>query len=680
MDSMKNVILIVDDSEMNRSVLSDILSEEYEILEASDGVEAVALLEQDHGQIALVLLDIVMPEMDGFEVLSIMNRNGWLEHTPVITISSESSSTYIDRAYDLGAMDFISRPFDERMVQRRVKNAFMLYAKQKTLERTVKEQILEKEQNGFLMVDILSNIVEFRNGESGLHVLHIRVMTDILLQELMGRTSRYGLTPSKISMIVNAAAMHDVGKIAIPEQILNKPGKLTKEEFECMKQHTVMGAKILEKTPRQVGLVRIAREICRWHHERFDGQGYPDGLKGEEIPISAQVVSIADVYDALTSERVYKPPYTHEQAMDMIRSGQCGVFNPLLLQCLEDAGERIREAMQIHSDGEVSKMEIRSIVSELISSHTLQASSRSLSLLEQERIKYRFFASMSQEVQFEFSARTDLLKVSEWGAKYLGLQELIAHPSKNAVILSLFEAGQYQRFLAQIRQTTPVHPEVSGNYCLRVRGEQRWFKVVARTIWDDEDDRHYSEIIGKFIDIHEEQVELNNLKQLAALDPLTALANRRSAVEQITAAIEGRTDHRFALLLLDMDSFKSANDQHGHVFGDAVLKEVAARIRRNIRGDDIAARVGGDEFLIFMKYQADITAVAKRIFGALHGTYQGFSIAISMGVSLCPDHGTTYEELFHRADQALYAAKQDGRDQFCVYDEALKNYLSAISS
>ena len=232
---MKNLILIVDDTEMNRSLLADMLGPDYEILEAANGVEAVSLLSQRHGEISLVLLDIVMPEMDGFEVLSLMNRNGWIEHIPVITISSETASTYIDHAYDLGASDYISRPFDEKTVQRRVRNTIMLYSKQKVLESMVAEQIVEKERNNFLMVEILSNIVEFRNGESGLHVLHIRTLTEILLRNLQEISGRYPLSAARMALIVNASALHDIGKISIPEDILNRPGSLSPQEFEVMK-------------------------------------------------------------------------------------------------------------------------------------------------------------------------------------------------------------------------------------------------------------------------------------------------------------------------------------------------------------------------------------------------------------------------------------------------------------
>ena len=347
-------LLVVDDSEMNREILKEILGKEYRILEACDGNEALEMLEQYGTEISLVLLDIIMPQMDGFEVPAYMNRDKWIEDIPVIMISSEGSESYIRRAYELGASDYISRPFDTKVVYQRVINMIKLYAKQRRLIHLVTDQIYEKEKNNRMMTGILSQIVEFRNGESGLHVLHINILTQLLLEKLMRKSENYNLSWSQQYMIATASALHDIGKIGIDEKILNKPGKLTKEEFEIMKQHTLIGAQMLDSLEmyHDEEMMKYAYEICRWHHERYDGKGYPDGLKGEEIPISAQVVSLADVYDALVSDRVYKKAYFHEKAMEMILNGECGVFNPILLECLVEIQDKVRKELGIKSVNE----------------------------------------------------------------------------------------------------------------------------------------------------------------------------------------------------------------------------------------------------------------------------------------------------------------------------------------
>lgn len=674
----KYKILIVDDTEINRSLLADMLGVDYEIVEAANGLEAIALLNNCYDEISLMLLDIVMPEMDGFEVLAAMKKSGWIESVPVITISAETSSAYIDQAYDLGATDYISRPFDEKTVQRRVKNTIMLYAKQKMLEGMVTEQILEKEKNNYLMVEILSTIVEFRNGESGLHVLHIRTITEILLKKLLELTDQYHLTASQVTLIVNASALHDIGKISIPESILNKPGKLTKEEFEVMKTHSMIGAQIMENAPyrQEEELIQIAHDICRWHHERYDGKGYPDGLKGEEIPIAAQVVALADVYDALTSIRVYKPPFTHEEAMEMILRGECGAFSPLLLQCLIETGSTISKAVKDYSIAGKIKPDTQQITTELLANG--HPSNRTLALLEQERTKYQFFASMSKEIQYEFNEHMDILSFSEWGAAQLGVKELIVHPLENEELHKVISKEDCYDLFHKLHQVTPTNPVVTENYCLNIRGEKRWHKVIARPLWVGEEQTEITGNIGKFIDIHEEYLELDALKQMATQDSLTKLHNRRSIQEIIEKALPGK-HQKFALILFDLDHFKNANDNYGHLFGDSVLVFVATMLLKSIRKEDIAARIGGDEFLIFMEYKDDIVPLVRRIFEMLTKQFHGFQISVSMGIALCPENGTHYEQLFHCADQALYLSKQNGRNQFSFYNQAIQDYLSVLS-
>ena len=339
----KPLLLVVDDSEMNRLILSEMLKDQYEIIEADCGEAGIACLEQHGSGVSLVLLDIVMPGVDGFDVLSLMSRNGWIDDIPVIMISSEDSDDTVLRAYELGASDYISRPFDSRIVRQRVSNIMRLYTKQRRLSTMLAQQFYERERESRMLVDIMGGAMELRNGESGPHVQHVRKLTEMMLEHLMRKTDRYHISSSERSTIAAASTLHDLGKLSIPDNILNKPGRLTSEEFEIMKTHTTIGADMLEGMVqyRDSALVRAARDICRWHHERYDGSGYPDGLKGEEIPISAQVVALVDVYDALTSDRVYKKAFPHEKAMHMILNGDCGAFNPLLIDCLIDLQDRI---------------------------------------------------------------------------------------------------------------------------------------------------------------------------------------------------------------------------------------------------------------------------------------------------------------------------------------------------
>ena len=343
----KQLILIVDDSEMNRAILTEILRQDYRILEACNGAEALEQMSEYSGEIALVLLDLIMPVMNGFEVLDYMTRNHTIEDTPVIMISSEDSEESIRRAYEMGASDYVNRPFDSKVVYRRVYNTIKLYAKQRRLVTMVSDQIRKQEKNTSMLVGVLSQIVEFRNGESGQHVQNIRVFTEMLLERLLEKNQRCQISAEDQDNIPLASALHDIGKIAIDEKILNKPGRLTAEEFELVKTHTTQGAAMLHRLENfeEEPLLQTAYQIARWHHERWDGRGYPDGLKGDAIPIAAQIVSLADVYDALTSERCYKKAFSHDTAVKMILNGECGTFNPLLIECMLDIQDSLREAL-----------------------------------------------------------------------------------------------------------------------------------------------------------------------------------------------------------------------------------------------------------------------------------------------------------------------------------------------
>lgn len=341
-------ILIVDDSEMNRRILSEMLKGEFEILEAENGEACLDMLDRYETKISLILLDIVMPGMDGFGVLEYMNRNNLIRDIPVIMISGEDSGETMKRAYEWGVSDYIKRPFDMEVVHRRVLNTIKLYAKQRRLVALVTNQIFEKEKNSRMLISVLSEIVEFRNGESGTHVLNINTLTTMILEQLVKKTDKYHLSWSDRMLISTASSLHDIGKIGIDEKILNKPGPLTPEERKIMEKHTMIGADMIASLQmyEDEPLMKVAYQICRWHHERYDGKGYPDGLKGEEIPISAQVVALADVYDALTSERVYKKAYSHEETVQMICNGECGTFNPLLLECLCEIQDHIKKELQ----------------------------------------------------------------------------------------------------------------------------------------------------------------------------------------------------------------------------------------------------------------------------------------------------------------------------------------------
>lgn len=341
-------VLIVDDSELNRKMLGQMLGSRFDIAEAASGEACLQLLEQNATGISIVLLDIHMPGIDGFTVLEEMNQKNLLEQIPVIMISSEDTVDAVRRAFDLGASDYISRPFDAKVVYQRIINTIQLYAKQRRLSAMAADLAFEKERASRMMIGILSQVVEKRNGESRDHVQRVAQLTSMLLAGLAQKTDRYPLTREMRRTIATAAALHDIGKMEISEDLLHKEGPLTEAERRTLQSHTLLGAQMLEEQPecRDDAFARTAYNICRWHHERYDGGGYPDGLQGEQIPIEAQVVGLADVYERLVSRPVDGRARTHSEVVQMICTGVCGAFNPLLLDCLQDMEVEIARAMQ----------------------------------------------------------------------------------------------------------------------------------------------------------------------------------------------------------------------------------------------------------------------------------------------------------------------------------------------
>lgn len=356
---MRYKVLIVDDAVMNRELLKEMLQDEYDVLEAEDGKAALQTIEREKG-IHAILLDLVMPVMDGYEVLEHLHRQKQVEQIPVIVISGENSAENINRCFAYGVVDFISRPFMMAIIKNRIQNVIKIYDYKNSLEDkveeqtrvlrkaydTVKKQAAELAKRNQEIIDMLGTVVEYRNVESGEHVKRVKGYTEILAYQFSRNYPEYGLTKEKIDNIAALSALHDIGKITIPDSILLKPGRLTNEEFEYMKSHTISGCEILDavEIKWEPEMKKIAYEIVRHHHERYDGKGYPDKLKGEEIPISAQLVSLADVYDALVNERCYKDAFSNEEAYHMIVSGECGVFSPKLMEVFRIVRKEFEQA------------------------------------------------------------------------------------------------------------------------------------------------------------------------------------------------------------------------------------------------------------------------------------------------------------------------------------------------
>ena len=497
-DKERQKILVVDDSAINRELLSDMLSDTYDVVQAEDGLKAIELIEQQGNSFCLVLLDFYMPNLNGIGVLEYMKKYRWNEILPVMVISSENRPELIAKAYDLGIMDYISRPFSETIIKQRIKNVVRLYLRHKRLAGIVFSQIQDQVDTFDRMISILSQVVEFRNEESGEHVRGVELVTEILLDRLKQISSPYAITVSQARCIRRASVLHDIGKIAIPDGILNKPGKLTAEEFEIVKTHAMEGANILMKLDNVDSdpLIHTAYEICRWHHERFDGKGYPDGLVGDEIPISAQLVSLADVYDALTNDRCYKKAYSHEKAISMILNGECGAFNPLLLKCLADVADVLPERLQDSAEEISRRRENEYLAEEVSKRDMLGYSNKLLSQLTFETARANFYGHATSDKTFYYLSETDELFFSAECAEMLGTEETISHPLDGLKDLGAFTKAQWKT----VRNSfTPEKPDATLTVSVKINGETKQVRCALRSVWTMGANPKYLGVVGVLI-------------------------------------------------------------------------------------------------------------------------------------------------------------------------------------
>lgn len=919
-----------------RSALREIFSEEFNLLEADNNQQMMLLLEQNHHCIACVLLDIATSDKLDMSVVEAVQRSERLRTAPIVVITPAADHEMMVRAFEMGAIEAVTADCDPFVLHKRVQNIVDLHRHKWHLETMVQEQASILRHSNDAMVDVLSSLIEYRSVESGQHILRIRRFTEVLLRELQRSCPRYELTDSAISIISSAAALHDIGKISIPDAILNKPGKLTPQEWEVMKSHAVTGSSIVESLGHVANheYLRYAYNICRYHHERWDGSGYPDGISGDNIPICAQVVGLADAYDALTTRRVYKEAYSYDRAINMILNGECGVFSTRLLECFKRVTGKFAELAQSYADGHSPKAETfntilpvpdqaeeldalhimtskyqmmlhylnatvveadlvqkslhvvynpdpnlfsvarsasfedmeKSLLEEAVvpeekermyrllhegipqflsdgllrAHYQFHVGSRSLgvpvaydmtilrqntgnpqnkklilvwrraqenetgqavdhwqtdesirsllparcawrndanltitryagdlaSLLgytegqfmelsggsmmnlmepeDRERVRSRIRSQLTRgktlELEYRLTTKSGevlwilnkmFLLLDQDGQEYFhGVamdvssvkQELFQTQKtldQHKIILSQTENVLFEwdlktsditysenwtemfgydplprDLLTNIYTDSHFHPEdikplldklhamedgVDYQVCevriAKADGRYLWCRIRATAV--REDSGALDKIVGIIINIDEEKRSAQILLDRAERDALTKLLNKNAARQQAETYLSASAQsHRCcALFIIDLDNFKYINDRYGHMFGDAVLAQVAKEIKRLFRAQDIVARIGGDEFLVLMRGIANrnlVSSRCERMVEAFHNILRtqlrGDQLSCSVGVALYPQHGSSYSELFRRADQALYLAKDQGKNGYAIYD------------
>ena len=658
--SEKQKILIADDSELNRALLMELLGAEYDYLEAENGAETVKLL-QSRGDIDLLLLDVWMPEPDGFGVLELMNRFHWIEEVPVIMISVEQDAAFHARAFELGAADFIRRPFNGAVVRRRVENTLMLYARQKRLTELVGEQVYARSRESGILVDLLSGVLSSHCGVPPDHAARIRSLTGALLRELSRRTERYRLSENDIARIAAVSAFYDVGKLHVPAELLRRPGALTPEETAAVRAHAVRGAELLDAlpVPQDDFLLRTGREICRWHHERWDGGGYPDGLRGDAIPVAAQAVSLADAYIALTEARPWRKACPQKTALAMLRAGDCGAFNPLLLESLDaavDAAARESAAPDHYRD------EADRIAAEALRGRALPLDDRPQRLLEVEREKTNYYAGLVGGIQFECdipSRRVTLADRRPGGQGRITVLDMACRGEQTQLLAPEDFAAVHRALL----QTTPYAPDCAMEVRLPADGQKsRAAWLTARTLWSRRAPVTRIGAVGCLQELPDSDApapaagsSFSAAMESLSVDPLTG-ARSRWFLEY------GLPEHaRFdAAAMLDVDRFKAINDTYGHAAGDAALRAAADAVRGALRPGDLIVRTGGDEFLLLFpaigaeELDALLSSVRAAVAAARTTDWPELRLSVSIGSAR---GASSLRDALREADRNMYRDK-----------------------
>jgi diguanylate cyclase (GGDEF)-like protein len=668
MTSDAPALLIVHGVEQDRATLREIFRDRYDVLEADSAAEALEKIEHGRPRIGLVVLAMDLPDHDGLHMLHEMFSRGILPGIPVMMIAPGISNEKTSAAIRLGVLDFIELPYNVEIIRNRAQRIVEGERMRANLDELVEARTLEYRRANRYAIEALSTIVEFRSGETAQHTRRISLFTRIFCQALSKHYVEYNLSDTMIDDIVCASALHDVGMIAVPEAILIKPGRLTDKEFEIMKRHTIYGADVIERIATAGGerFFAYCKDICLCHHERWDGNGYPSGLSGDAIPLWAQVVALADVYEALTSERVYKPPFTHEQALVMIEEGDCGAFNPKLLTTLDLVAVRLKRALdEMQKTGDSSVGD---------SDFWARYTPRAIKLLEHEREQYKTYASLAGEVLIDYDVEHDALSFTGRFSDHFDGDYGRRTASIDEVLNRYLYPGDRAAFDQAIASASASKPTIKMEVRLITkRGWYEWYEVIIRTLWSEDGERCVR-ALGKLTNVDQVVRETNRLREQATRDVLTGLLNRVETERCIKQRLAEGEDVGGALLYIDIDNFKQINDAHGHCCGDDVLHKMGQVIRSNIRETDIAGRIGGDEFIVYLDRVRSEEGIIGNVDRLISVVRQGFQVraeqapvSVSIGIARFPQDGVRYETLLEKADQAMYSAKFAGKGRYAFY-------------
>lgn len=678
----KQIILIVDDEETNRAILAQLFKDEYSILEAENGEEAIRLIEDNLEDVSAVLLDILMPVMDGLQAMEIMNSHYWIDKIPVIMITTDTSESTMQKGYELGATDVILKPFNSRIVRQRVKNIIELYRHKKNLERLASEQIdilrsksMQVSESGIEIVNMLSRIITLKSGQAAARPQVIRHVAAAIMREYSHLYPELHIDGTRIRNTAYAASVCNIGKIFVPSEILFKNGPLTDEEYRVVQRYPAGGSDLLMKISEgkyDGGLLECCFTVCLYHNERADGTGYPYGLKEKDIPLEAQIVSIASVYEALVSDRPYRKAFSHDEAVKMIRNGECGCFGEKIIKAFMAA-----EPILTDEYDEEEEYFRGSRVSYSISE---DVSERRLRMLEREKEHFQILSDMSGDVMFDYDGITNVLLFSESFSELTGCGVRYENALDFINETETLYIDDKERLIGLIKSITDTSPSIKTEIRIKMKNDvYKWFELYAHSVWNG---GRCVSMVGKLVNIDRQKRETEIWRKAADTDQLTGIYNKIASHNYIMEAIETNGDNVSALCFIDLDNFKGINDTFGHQFGDVVLKKVAEQLRTAVRNTDIVGRIGGDEFVVFLKNvgsKKNIIAKAEQLCNVFKLTCGERKISGSIGIACIPDDGTDFEELLGKADSALYCCKGRGKDCYLLYNEEICGKINSSS-
>ena len=694
-------LLVVEDMETNRIILRELFKNEYHILEAANGVEAIQAVHEHADTLAAVLLDIVMPVMNGFDVLYAMKRQGYLDRIPVIVITGMDALDGQLRAMDLGAVDLISKPFEPLIVRRRVQNAIDSVGYRRQMESMVAAQKQLISQSHEAMLNTLRSILNHKNMAPAQYIEKMGEMTGLLLTEISRKNPDLGLTSERIQMISNAAMFYDIGKIMIPDQIQEKKDRLTEEEFRIMKTHTTEGSRLLRGLS-QIGsreFLRIADDICQHHHERFDGSGYPEGISGQKLSLNAQVVGLIDAFEALVTDKEYKPAFTAEEAAVMILNGECGGFSPVVIEAFRSsipAFVKIEKKYRSEvpaKDDKGRKHQNNDKVVDILSGYLDRDAGENI---REPLDTYRYYSLLQYLNASVFEINLSKDTYEQVYPTYLEFSEIASTGRFSGELLEfLYRSVQEEERTELIRSTRDAAERLRNGENTSIYGDYHFYNRIYRVyhryrfgmlpVYLGNPANRSAVLILKNEDREEENQEQDTLlhfreensrlRKQAETDYLTGLKNRSFVEQGVKEIIERSPKGLHAAMIIDIDNFKQVNDTAGHLAGDKLLVRFANLLKEQVRRDDITGRIGGDEFFVFM---GDIPGVGLSVLKAEHiseelqhivAEEREFpKVTLSIGISFYPAHGSGYRELFASADKALYVAKNMGKNQTRIFD------------